>query len=146
MIPSGDVDQFQVPRLQPQPPLQRIPDMDISEHPQYVNRRLPDPREAQQQQALPMTPMHDAPPPQQSPLESPVYGQNVDLPHYELMIVNALTAINDPNGSPPKIIWEWMNRCDLEKWRLIIVTTHAIRNSALPPHKLFRKPSRRADY
>jgi hypothetical protein len=66
------------------------------------------------QQTLPMTPMHDAPPPQQSPLESPVYGQNVDLPHYELMIVNALTAINDPNGSPPKTIWDWMNRWDFQ--------------------------------
>jgi hypothetical protein len=109
LIPAGDVDQFQVPRLQATQHLQRMPDMDLNDHPQYGNRRLPDPQDVQQQPPLPMTPMHDAPPPQQSPLESPAYGQNVDLPHYELMIVNALTAINDPNGSPPKTIWDWMN-------------------------------------
>jgi hypothetical protein len=120
--------------------------MDLNDHMQYGNRRIPDPQEVQQQQPLPMTPMHDAPPPQQSPLESPVYGQNVDLPHYELMIVKALTAINDPNGSPPKTIWDWMNRYDLLPWKLTIVTIHVIRNSALQPHKHYKKPLRRDDY
>jgi len=123
-----------------------MPDMDLNDHPQYGNRRLPDPQEVQQHPPLPMTPMHDAPPPQQSPLESPAYGQNVDLPHYELMIVNALTAINDPNGSPPKTIWDWMNRCVFQRKKLMIVTIHAIRNFAHPPHKLYKKPLRRDDY
>jgi hypothetical protein len=107
LFPSGDVDQFQVPRLHATARSQAGPDMDMNEHPQYNNARLPNTQESQQ--TLPMTPLHEGPPPQQSPLESPVYGQNIDLPHYELMIVNALHAINDPNGSPPKAIWDWMN-------------------------------------
>jgi hypothetical protein len=99
-----DIDQFRVhpnPRQQP-----GMPDMDINNHSQYNHARLQD---QELQQTLPMTPLHDVQP-QQSPLDSPIYGQNTDLPHYELMIVHALTAINDPNGSPPKAIWDWMNK------------------------------------
>ncbi|KAF0521752.1 lsd1/2 complex phd finger containing protein phf2 [Gigaspora margarita] len=33
----------------------------------------------------------------------------VDLPSYEEMIVQALTAITDPSGSAPRSIFEWMN-------------------------------------
>ncbi|RIB29545.1 hypothetical protein C2G38_1079120 [Gigaspora rosea] len=33
----------------------------------------------------------------------------VDLPSYEEMIVQALTAIADPSGSAPRSIFEWMN-------------------------------------
>jgi hypothetical protein len=105
LFPPGEVDQFQVPQLQltPRQP-QRITDVDMNEHAQY-NHRM----QEQELQQLPMTPIHDAPG-QQSPLDSPIYGQNTDLPHYELMIVRALGSINDPNGSPPKAIWDWMNR------------------------------------
>ena len=106
LFPTGDVDQFQVPRLQSTPrQQQRLPDMDMNDHTQY-NHRMSD---QELQQAMPMTPMHE-PQPQQSPLDSPMYGQTTDLPHYELMIVHALNAINDPNGSPPKAIWDWMNK------------------------------------
>lgn len=106
LFPAGDVDQFQVPRLQLTPrQQQRLPDMDMNDHTQY-NQRMSD---EELQQAMSMTPMHD-PSSQQSPLESPLYGQTTDLPHYELMIVHALNAINDPNGSPPKAIWDWMNK------------------------------------
>jgi hypothetical protein len=62
----------------------------------------------QQQQPLPMQSMQDTP--TQQTVEPPIYGQGTDLPHYELMIVHALQAISDPNGSPPKVIWDWMNR------------------------------------
>ncbi|KAH8922499.1 hypothetical protein BT69DRAFT_1282187 [Atractiella rhizophila] len=31
------------------------------------------------------------------------------LPGYEDMIASAIKAINDPNGSPPRLIFEWMN-------------------------------------
>ena len=96
----GDVDQFQLPRQQ-----QRIPSVEMNDHSQYNHARLLD---QNQQQTLPMTPMHDAQ--LQSQLESPIYGPNTDLPHYELMIVHALNAINDPNGCPPKQIWDWMNK------------------------------------
>ena len=80
-----------------------MPDIDIDQYPP----RLSDP----QQNTMPMTPMHDPSvvPMQQSPI-SPGYGTTIDLPHYELMIVNALEAINNPNGCPPKEIWEWMNK------------------------------------
>jgi len=109
LFPIGDVDQFQVPRLQTTPrqtqSQQRIPELDINQPSQYNHSRLSDP----DLQGLPMTPMHDVSH-QQSPLESPLYGQTQDLPHYELMIVHALQALNDPNGSPPKQIWDWMNK------------------------------------
>ena len=108
IFPTGEVDQFQVPRLHPAPRLQRMPDIDVNSHPQYNDNRLQDPQNPPP--GLPMTPMQEPPPHHQSPMESPMYGQNVDLPHYELMIVNALQAINDPNGSAPKAIWEWMNK------------------------------------
>ena len=106
--PTGDVDQFQVPRLRasPQRIQQRISDMEMNEHVQYNHTRM---GEQELQPAMPMTPMHEVPS-QQPQLESPLYGQTTDLPHYELMIVHALQAINDPNGSPPKQIWDWMNR------------------------------------
>jgi len=105
LFPAGDIEQFQVSRLQLTPrQQQRIPELEMNEHAQY-NHRMSD----QDLQQMPMTPMHDVPL-QQSPLESPIYGQNTDLPHYELMIVHALNAINDPNGSPPKAIWDWMNK------------------------------------
>jgi hypothetical protein len=106
LFPTGDVEQFQVPRIQLTPrqqQQQRIPELEMNDHVQY-NHRMSD-----QDLQMPMTPMHDIAP-QQSPLESPMYGQNTDLPHYELMIVHALNAINDPNGSPPKAIWDWMNK------------------------------------
>jgi linker histone H1 and H5 family len=105
---GGDVDQFQVPRIMPGTPTRqlRIAETDMSN--QYNHQRLDSHDQPPQQ--LPLTPMHGPPASQQSPLEqSPVYGQITDLPHYELMIVKALEAINDPNGSPPKSIWEWMN-------------------------------------
>jgi hypothetical protein len=120
---SGDVvDQFEVPRAQgtPRQP-QRLPDMDIDEHPQYNHHQPLPPPPRQQRLSDPdmkppphtlqsVTPMNDTGPTQQSPVEtSPMFGQT-DLPHYELMIVHALTAINDPNGSPPKAIWDWMNK------------------------------------
>ena len=106
LFPTGDVDQFQVPHPQSTPRQQhRLPDMDMNDHNQY-NHRMSD---QELQQAMPITPMHE-PPLQHSPLESPIYGQTTDLPHYELMIVHALSAINDPNGSPPKAIWDWMNK------------------------------------
>jgi hypothetical protein len=106
LFPTIEVDQFQVPRLQSAPRLHRMAEMDVNSHPQYTDARMQDP---QNQPPLPMTPLHDSGPQHPSPMESPIYGGNVDLPHYELMIVNALQAINDPNGSPPKAIWEWMN-------------------------------------
>lgn len=133
LFPAGDVDQFQVPRLQISPRRQQIPEIDMNEHAQY-NHRMPD----QDLQQLPMTPMHDVPL-QVSPLESPLYGQNTDLPHYELMIVHALSAINDPNGSPPKQIWDWMNKYSPVNVELTLVITHVIQSSGLRRHKLFRK-------
>jgi hypothetical protein len=119
LFPAGnDVDQFDVPRAQGTPrQQQRLPDMDINELPQYNHQpsplrqqRLSDPEMKPPQHPMqPMNPMHDPGPPQQSSIESPMFGQT-DLPHYELMIVHALTAISDPNGSPPKAIWDWMNK------------------------------------
>jgi hypothetical protein len=99
IFPTGSVDQFHLP-LSSTPQLSRISDLDE----QFASGALPD------QNTQQLTPIHDAPPPQHSPIESPGYTATVDLPHYESMIVNALQAINNPNGSPPKDIWEWMNK------------------------------------
>jgi hypothetical protein len=108
LFPITGVDQFQVPRIHHTPrQQQRMPEINMNEHPQYDHGRM----QEQELQQLPMTPMHEGPP-QQSP-QSPMYGQNTDLPHYELMIVDALEHINDPNGSPPKAIWDWMNSYSL---------------------------------
>jgi hypothetical protein len=112
LFPTGEVDQFQVPRIHTPRLLQQAPDMDMNHH-QFNHTRIPEPQEPQQP-PLPMTPqIHDTVPQQHSPIDSPIYGQTADLPHYELMIVNALNAISDPNGSPPKVIWDWMNRYTL---------------------------------
>lgn len=107
----------------------------MNEHTQYNHTRLP---EQNAQQNVSMTPVHDAPQPQG--LDSPVYtGQSTDLPHYELMIVRALEAINDPNGSPPKVIWDWMNKCASQILGLMLVIIHAILNFGLRHRKLFRR-------
>ena len=49
------------------------------------------------------------------PLTTPNGGEeenkykNAELPSYEEMIVRAATAINDPSGSAPKHLFDWMN-------------------------------------
>jgi hypothetical protein len=140
--PVETVEQFNVPRIQTTPRLlQQMPDMDMNDHGQFSNARIPEPPEPPQ--PLPMTPQLQDTVPQQSPIESPIYGQTVDLPHYELMIVNALNAINDPNGSPPKAIWDWMNKYAPRDFLLVI--THVTRNSERRHHKRCRKPLRRDD-
>jgi hypothetical protein len=117
--------------------------MDMNDHAQYNHTRM---GEQELQPAIPMTPIHELPS-QQPQLESPLYGQNTDLPHYELMIVYALQAINDPNGSPPKQIWDWMNRylC-AQSLKLTPVITHATQSSGHQLLKLCKKLSRKDVY
>ena len=137
LFPSGDVDQFQVPQHHstPREP-SRMLDIEMNDHTQYNHTRLP---EQNAQQNVSMTPVHDVPQPQQT-LDSPVYsGQTTDLPHYELMIVHALEAINDPNGSPPKVIWDWMNKYAPWILGLMLAIIHAILNFGLRHRKLFRR-------
>ena len=62
----------------------------------------------------------------QTPRDPPSYRPEIDpslaaqpangdtggtLPPYEEMIVQALNYIDDPNGSLPRLIFEWMNEC-----------------------------------
>ena len=136
LFPMTGVDQFQVPRIHHTPrQQQRLPELNMNEHPQYNHARM---QEQELQQQLPMTSMQEGPP-QQSPLESPMYGQSTDLPHYELMIVAALEHINDPNGSPPKAIWDWMNSYVLWCLCLTAETIHVTQSSVRPPRKLYKK-------
>jgi len=138
LFPTGE---YQVPRLETGGRLQRMSDLDVNSHVQFNDTRMQDPQG--QASTLPMTPLHEAPQSHSSPLESPIYGQTVDLPHYELMIVNALQAINDPNGSPPKAIWEWMNTYFLLEISFNVVIIHVTQSSEPRRPKLYRRLLRR---
>ena len=59
-----------------------------------------------------------------------------DLPSYEDMIAQAITALDEPKGSPPKSIWEWMNKYVLELYIYIYIyyfCSNSISNYPLNP-------------